>query len=94
MELKNKSTRTGCGCSPVLGCGCFILLFPICITFFGWMAFAFGPMSCALPSHCSQSEQTAKGIISLGFLFGGGFVLPTAVAIAVAKANKNKSSEK
>jgi hypothetical protein len=85
---QNESERTKRGRSPILGCGCFMLLFPICISVFSWFAFAIGPMNCALPNRCSPAENNAKGIVSIIFLIGGGFLIPTTVAIAVAQVGE------
>jgi hypothetical protein len=59
--------------------------------FFGWVAFAIGPMSCAHPNRCSIGQENAKGILGLVILAGGGFGIPLAVGSLVGKAVKTNA---
>jgi hypothetical protein len=93
-----KSSRTNTNTAGCLsGCLAFIVLFPLCATVSFWSAFALGPMNCALPNKCSQSQQNAKGIVSIVVAFGGGLVLPIAISSFVGKtvrAGINNLTEK
>jgi hypothetical protein len=81
MKTSNNKGRTqSSGClSKGAGCLVALLIFPFSITFAFWFAFALGPMSCALPNRCSKVAETAKGIVSIVILVGGGFVVPLTV---------------
>jgi hypothetical protein len=46
-------------------------------------------MGCAYPSKCSQSQENAKGILSMVILFGGGFGIPIGTGILVSKVIQN-----
>ena len=86
---KNQPNET-IGClSSSAGCLVSALLFPFFMTLSGWVAFALGPMGCAHPSKCSQSQEYAKGILSMVILFGGGFGVPIGTGILVSKVIQN-----
>ncbi|WP_174783668.1 hypothetical protein [Dolichospermum sp. UHCC 0259] len=80
--MKNQNNKLP-GC--LSGCLVFICCFPLCFYCSVWFAFAIGPMSCALPNRCSQSEINTKSILSLLVLFGGGFAVPIIVASSFGK---------
>jgi hypothetical protein len=81
-RTNKNDTIAGC----LSGCLVFIVLFPLCATFSFWLAFALGPMGCAFPNKCSQSQQNVKGIVSIVVALGGGVVLPIAISSFVGKA--------
>lgn len=85
----NKDRTQSSSClSAAAGCLVASLIFPFSITFEFWFAFALGPMSCALPNKCSKGEETAKGILSIVILVGGGFGIPLTIGSLVNKAVK------
>jgi hypothetical protein len=85
----NKDRTQSSGClSTAAGCLVASLIFPFSITFAFWFAFALGPMNCALPNRCSKVAETAKGILSIVILVGGGFGIPLTVGSFVNKAVK------
>jgi hypothetical protein len=77
--------------AKLAGCLSFVALFPLCIVVSVWVAFAIGPMSCALPNRCSRSEETVKGVLSILVLLGGGIGIPIVVASLVEKGLKTGS---
>jgi hypothetical protein len=91
MESPNKNQNTeSSGClSRSSGCLISALLFPFCITLSSWLSFALGPMSCAFPNQCSRSQESARGILALVILFGGGFGIPIGTGILVSKVIQN-----
>jgi hypothetical protein len=91
MKSTNKNQNTeSSGClSRSSGCLISVLLFPFCITLSLWLSFALGPMGCALPNKCSKVQENAKGVLSLGILFGGGFGVPIGTGILIGKGVQN-----
>ena len=86
---KNQPNETTGCLSSSAGCLVSALLFPFLMTLSGWVAFAVGPMGCAHPSKCSQSQENAKGILSIVILVGGGFGIPIGTGILVGKVVQN-----
>jgi cytochrome bd-type quinol oxidase subunit 2 len=86
---ENQTNKTRGYLSSCSGCLVSALLFPFFMTLSGWLAFALGPMGCAYPSKCSQSQENAKGILSMVILFGGGFGIPIGTGILVGKVVQN-----
>ena len=82
---ENQTNETRGYLSSCSGCLVSALLFPFFMTLSGWLAFALGPMGCAYPSKCSQSQENAKGILSIVILVGGGFGIPIGTGILVGK---------
>lgn len=42
-----------------------VIIFLISFSFFGWIAFAIGPMRCSLPNHCTTWQAISYTIYSL-----------------------------
>ncbi|MBR8831855.1 MAG: hypothetical protein N5P05_002162 [Chroococcopsis gigantea SAG 12.99] len=72
--------------SSLAGCVVSALLFPFCLTLSAWLAFALGPMGCALPNRCSKSQENVKAIVSLMIFVGGGLGIPIITGIGMGKA--------
>ena len=86
---ENQTNETRGYLSSCSGCLVSALLFPFFMTISGWVAFAVGPMGCAHPSRCSQSQEYAKGILSMVIVVGGGFGIPIGTGILVSKVIQN-----
>jgi len=42
-----------------------VIFFFMSMTFFGWIAFAVGPMRCSLPNRCTAFQENLYSILSL-----------------------------
>ncbi|MDS3862166.1 hypothetical protein RIF25_15295 [Thermosynechococcaceae cyanobacterium BACA0444] len=80
VKSSNNNEQTHSSGCLANGAGCLVavLIFPFSFMPAAWLAFAMGPMGCALPNNCSQGEKFLKGVVSLVIFVGGGFGVPLA----------------
>ncbi|AFY62173.1 hypothetical protein [Synechococcus sp. PCC 6312] len=98
----NEPTHSSGWLANGAGCLVAVLIFPFSFIPAVWLAFAMGPMGCALPNNCSQGEKALKGVVSLVIFVGGGLGVPLAAGalakggiktIQVNAVNRFKSQE-